>query len=169
MSPFYPIKAKEKGVSPVSIGLVFGTMAFSQMIASCVVGRSMHIFGNVRHGVIMIGTLLIVFQTASLGYLDNINDVATFLRISFIAQFFGGLGAGANSTAIMAIISSFKGAERDMYIGLIEAAFGCGLMFGPLLGAVMYSYGGYQTPFITFTFLYVFMYPITSYYLIKAN
>jgi len=45
----------------------------------------MHNFGNVRHIVIMIATLLIIMQTAGLGYLDNVDDEETFLRISFIS------------------------------------------------------------------------------------
>jgi hypothetical protein len=55
----------------------------------------------------MIGTFMIIIQTVSLGHLENINDEHVFLYISFIAQFFGGLGAGANTTASMAIISTF--------------------------------------------------------------
>jgi len=43
----------------------------------------------------------------------------------------------------MAILSGFGAEEREKYIGWIEAAFGLGMLFGPLLGAVMYNYGGY--------------------------
>jgi len=38
MSPFYPLKAKEKGVSIVYVGLVIGLMAFMQIISSFTVG-----------------------------------------------------------------------------------------------------------------------------------
>ena len=60
MSPFYPLKAKEKGVTPVYVGFVFGMMAVAQMLSSYAVGRCMHLFGNVRHGVIMLGTFFII-------------------------------------------------------------------------------------------------------------
>ena len=50
----------------------------------------------------------------------------------------------------MAILSSFEGQEREMYIGWIEAANGIGLLFGPLIGAFLFSMGGYQAPFFTF-------------------
>ena len=60
----------------------------------------------------------------------------------------------------MAILSSFGAEEREKYIGWIEAAFGLGMLFGPLLGAVMYNYGGYQCPFITFTVIYFYPTPI---------
>ena len=32
---------------------------------------------------------------------------------------------------------------------MIEAAIGIGLLFGPLLGALLFSVGGYVFPFIT--------------------
>ena len=85
MSPFYPLKAKEKGVTAVYVGFVFGTMAVAQMISSFMVGKRMHNFGSVRHVVIMIGTLLIIMQTAGLGYLDNVDDEKMFLKISFVS------------------------------------------------------------------------------------
>jgi MFS family permease len=79
--------------------------------------------------------------------------------MSFIAQIFGGIGAGANCTASMAILSSFESEEREMYIGYIEAANGVGLLFGPLFGAALYSFGGYTAPFLTFSCLYLVAYP----------
>jgi len=69
----------------------------------------------------------------------------------------------------MAILSGFGAEEREKYIGWIEAAFGLGMLFGPLLGAVMYNYGGYQCPFITFTIIYFISYPYISWSLIQAN
>jgi len=39
MSPFYPIKARSKGVSVGWIGIVIGTMALFQIISSYIVGR----------------------------------------------------------------------------------------------------------------------------------
>lgn len=69
----------------------------------------------------------------------------------------------------MAILSSFGAEEREKYIGWIEAAFGLGMLFGPLLGAVMYNFGGYSCPFITFTAIYLLLYPFISYFLVQAN
>ena len=50
----------------------------------------------------------------------------------------------------MAILSSYDASEREKYIGWVEAATGIGLLFGPLLGAALFSFGGYLAPFITF-------------------
>ena len=55
----------------------------------------------------------------------------------------GGIGAGANSTSSMAILSSFDKDEREQYIGWVEAGFGVGLLFGPIIGAGLYTLGGF--------------------------
>ena len=50
----------------------------------------------------------------------------------------------------MAILSSFTPDEREKYIGIVEASFGLGLLFGPLIGAFWYNLGGYKMPFVFF-------------------
>lgn len=69
----------------------------------------------------------------------------------------------------MAILSSFESEEREMYIGFIEAANGVGLLFGPLFGAALFSYGGYTMPFLTFSTLYLAAYPYIWYSLNKSK
>lgn len=149
MAPFYPIKAKEKGVKVMWIGVVIGTMAIFQIIGSFMVGHYLKQLGG-RNCVIFTSTLLIIFQTTCLGLLEYVDSDDWFLYFSFIAQLFGGLGAGGNSTSSMAILSSFPHHEREKYIGLVEASFGIGLLFGPLIGSMLYSFGGYVVPFFTF-------------------
>jgi MFS family permease len=94
-----------------------------------------------------------------MGLIDYIKDPDWFLFFSFLAQGLGGLGGGANLTSSMAILSSFDGAEREVYIGWIEAANGIGLLFGPLIGAFLFSIGGYRAPFFTFAGVYLLFYP----------
>ena len=52
-----------------------------------------------------------------MGLVDYIEDDNKFLMVSFFAQALGGLGAGANLTASMAILSSFAGDEREVGAG----------------------------------------------------
>lgn len=149
MAPFYPIEAKMKGVSVIWVGMIIGIMAMLQIVSSFIVGKFLHKIGG-RNPIIMIGSLLIIFQTSMLGYIDYVQDTNTFIILSFAAQILGGLGAGANATASMAILSSYDHSEREMYIGWVEAANGVGLLFGPLLGSLLYTIGGYVAPFATF-------------------
>lgn len=60
MAPFYPLKAKEKGVSTMQIGLVIGVMAGMQIVSSALVGKYLHQIGG-RNPIIMLGSMLIIF------------------------------------------------------------------------------------------------------------
>jgi len=72
-------------------------------------------------------------------------------------------------TACMAILAGFDGKEREMYIGWIEASNGLGLLFGPLIGAACYSYGGYKAPFLFFAVLFLILFPCICGALFKYN
>ena len=152
LSPFYPLKAKEKGVSIIYIGFVLGFFAILQIVSSTIFGKKMHKFKSGRHWFIIFGAVLIMCQISMMGLIDYIPKENTnwFLFCSFFAQGLGGFGAGADMTACMAILAGFDGKEREMYIGWIEASNGLGLLFGPLIGAACYSYGGYKAPFLFF-------------------
>jgi MFS family permease len=128
----------------------------------------LHHFGS-RNTVIVIAGLLIVAQNSILCLLQFQNDTQMFILYSLLAQTLGGLGAGANSTSSMAILSSFEPQEREMYIGTIEACNGVGLLLGPLMGGLLYSFGGYMMPFATFAAIYVALYPYIIYTLVSAS
>ena len=133
-------------------------MALMQIVSGILVGKFLSKIGG-RQGVILIGSFLIIVQTGTLAYLEYVTDPERFLVLSYVAQVLGGFGAGANQTACMAILSGFESEEREEYIGYIEAANGLGLLFGPLMGAFLFTLGGFTLPFLTFAGLYFLAYP----------
>ena len=84
MSPFYPLKAKERGLELIWVGMVIGVMAVAQIFSCFIVGKFLSKIAG-RHLIIMLGSLLIIAQTTMLGYLEYEKDNIKFLRISFIA------------------------------------------------------------------------------------
>lgn len=83
-----------------------------------------------------------------------------FFYLSFFAQIIGGLGAGTNSTAAMAlVISTTKKSEREKNLGMIEMFTGVGFLVGPLWGSVMFNVGGYSAPFASVALIYFLCYP----------
>lgn len=48
------------------------------------------------------------------------------------------------------ICANFFPDHKDAMVGYIEAVTGVGLCLGPLLGSVLYSYGGYNGIMYTF-------------------
>jgi MFS transporter, DHA1 family, solute carrier family 18 (vesicular amine transporter), member 1/2 len=83
-----------------------------------------------------------------------------FIGLSVFSQFIGGIGAGLNSTCAMAIITSYFPKEKELYIGILEGGIGIGLLVGPLLGAFLYSIGGYILPFWTVAGICMALYPL---------
>lgn len=93
----------------------------------------------------------------SLAFVDNLH---VFVVLSFVAQTLGGIGAGLNSTCAMAIITTLFKDDKELYIGILEAGIGIGLLVGPLLGAFLYSIGGYLFPFWTVAGICIALYPL---------
>jgi MFS family permease len=60
----------------------------------------------------------------------------------------------------MAIITSYFPKEKELYIGILEGGIGIGLLVGPLLGAFLYSIGGYILPFWTVAGICMALYPL---------
>ena len=142
MSPFYPVVAKQKGIAISTIGYIIGTFAFVSMFSCLCVGYLLKRVVGAKT-VISICTCLIVVSTFIMGYIKGVQDINAFIGLSFLAQILGGIGAGGNSTVTLATLSQFDNHEREKYIGWLEGAFGLGFILGPLLGALLYSVGGY--------------------------
>jgi MFS family permease len=130
----------------------------------------------------MCGSVVIITYITILGYLEYVDNQIYFIILSFAARILGGIGAGANSTACMAILISFDSVDREKYIGLIEASLGLGLLLGPPIGSGFYVLGGYKAPFLAFGKLilicafffqkvavYVVSYPFIVYNLYKSE
>ena len=65
--------------------------------------------------------------------------------MAFAAQVCGGMGAGLNSTASMAVLTSLYPEQREEIMGYFEGAIGLGFLMGLLIGAGLYALGGLHT------------------------
>ena len=61
------------------------------------------------------------------------------------------------------MVNTFFNSEKELYIGLIEAAIGIGLLIGPLLGTTLFLVYGYCLPFFTIATLLLLIYPLCLY------
>ena len=129
--------------------MICGIFPIISILSSFLVGRFLKEIGG-RIYIYMCGSLLIIIYITIFGYLDFVESKVQFVFLSFLARILGGIGSGANSTACMAIIISFDSADRERFIGLIEASLGLGLLLGPLIGSAFFYIGGYKVPFLGF-------------------
>lgn len=84
MSPFYPIIAKQKGMSLSTIGYIIGTFAFMCMFAGICVGYFLNRVAGPKT-VIAMCTGLVVTSTFIMGYIESVEDLNIFIGLSFAA------------------------------------------------------------------------------------
>jgi MFS transporter, DHA1 family, tetracycline resistance protein len=123
--PVLPFYATAYGADGTQVGLLFTAFSGLQFLASPVFGALSDRFG--RRPVILLGVLGQVVAYLIMGF-------ATSLTMLFVSRVFAGATAG-NISATQAFVADVtRPEERTRAYGLVGAAFGAGLLFGPALG-----------------------------------
>lgn len=124
--PLLPFYAKHFNASDAVVGLLFASFSVCQLIAGPILGKSSDRFGR--------KFVLIFSQLGSfLSFLLLAN--ASSLAMLFLARILTGFTSGNISVAIAYAIDSSSTSRRKQAIGIIGAAIGVGMVFGPSLSA----------------------------------
>jgi len=128
--PLIPVLGSEIGLTPVEIGLIVSVFSLSQLFASPVTGKLSDRFGR--------KPLLILSQISTLvGFLFL--GFATTAILLLTARLIDGL-LGSNMTVSHAYISDItEPKHRTRVFGYTSGVFGAGLIFGPVIGGVLYE------------------------------
>jgi len=87
--------------------------------------------------------------------LHQVDNTQIFI-FSFIAlRIIQGIGSSFIQTTNYAIVSIVYPNHVDFAIGCLEGGAGIGLCFGPVIGTIIYEFGGYTTPFWTFALMFL--------------
>jgi MFS family permease len=70
---------------------------------------------------------------------------------------------------VISIIASAYKKDREEYLGYVESAAGVGLLLGPIIGSVLYYFGGYMLPFAVLGGSYFLMWPLITSVLLKLK
>lgn len=136
--PVLPELTITLGGTSVHMGLLIASYSAMQFLFSPVWGALSDRIG--RRPVLLIG--LLGFTLSLL-----LNGLATRLWMLFAARIFGGtLSSAALPTAMAYIADSTDAGDRARGMGLLGAAMGLGVVFGPGIGGVL-SRGGLRLPF----------------------
>ncbi|HYW89999.1 MAG TPA: MFS transporter, partial [Chloroflexota bacterium] len=123
--PVLPFYATAYGADGTQVGLLFTAFSGLQFLASPVFGALSDRFG--RRPIILLGVFGQVLAYLIMGF-------ATSLTMLFVSRVFAGATAG-NISATQAFVADVtRPEERTRAYGLVGAAFGAGLLFGPALG-----------------------------------
>lgn len=142
---FYPIEAGLKGATATQFGAVFGIIHLSLFIFGPLVGKYLSIWGVKAifpAGFIIDGGTFILF-----GMLQWVEDTTTFLIFSYLIRFLEGVGAAATWTSNLSILMAKFPDRKSTVKAWCDASFNFGLTIGPVIGAFMYTWGGFFLPF----------------------
>ena len=137
--PLLPFYVQRVGAGPEIITLVLGLYSVGQFIAAPLWGRLSDTYG--RKPVLALTSTGLAISYVMLAYSDS-------LTLLVISRLFGGVMAG-NIAAAQAYVSDVTTAQtRAKGMGVIGAAFGLGIIFGPAIGGVL---GGHDVATADFT------------------
>ncbi len=135
--PVLPLFARRLGASPVQIGLILAIYALAQLLFLPFWGWVSDRIG--RRPVLLVS----LFGTAaSFVLLALAEDIPTVYLARALAGFF----AASVGTAQAVVTDLTPPAERASGMGLIGAAFGAGMILGPMLGGLLAAWHE-QAPF----------------------
>jgi MFS transporter, DHA1 family, tetracycline resistance protein len=126
--PVLPFYATAYGANSAQVGLLFTAFSLLQFLASPIFGTLSDRLG--RRPIILFG---ILGQTAA--YL--MMGLANSLGVLFLSRVFAGATAGNISATQAYVADVTRPEERTAAYGLVGAAFGAGLLFGPALGGAL--------------------------------
>jgi len=129
--PLLPFYVQSMGGSAEVVGLLLGTFAFTQMIATPILGRMSDRFG--RRPIILASLLgntiaMVIFALAA---------EKAWLPLLFFSRILAGTTAGNLAACQAAVADVTTGADRAAGMGRVGAGIGLGLVIGPVLGSTI--------------------------------
>ncbi len=73
-----------------------------------------------------------------LGLLDYVYDKTLFVCLAFLFKIMCGIGMGTNATSSFSIIATHYPNDREQCLGAVEAAAAVGVLFGRVIGSILY-------------------------------
>lgn len=135
--PVLPLYAEHFHASPVVIGWLTGIFSGVQILCMPLLGRLSDRYG--RRPVLLVSILGTAFGFFVMGWAQTVT-------LLFIGRIIDGATGGNISTAQAYIADVSTPETRSRAMGLIGAAFGMGMTFGPMIGGLM-SQISYAAPF----------------------
>lgn len=136
--PVLPLYAERFGASPLTVGLLVSIYSAMQFICAPILGKLSDRLG--RRPILLVSII-----GTSLGFL--LMGLAHTLTLLFVARIIDGITGGNISTALAYIADITPPEHRSKRMGLVGAAFGLGLVFGPAIGGLM-SHVSLAAPFL---------------------
>lgn len=137
--PILPYFVKSFGASDIVVGLLFSTFAACQFIAG-------PIWGNVSDRIGRKQVLIVSQIGATIGWF--MLAFAHTIGMVFIARIVEGVSGGNLSVTQAYVADLVEPRQRGRAFSYVGAAFSAGIVFGPVLGGVLFDRFGFSAPFL---------------------
>lgn len=135
---FYPQIAEQRGLNSTWCGVVLGLFSFGGFFTSCFVGKVMRFY---QKKTILIFLLCVTcFSKFVFGFVYYIEDPTFFLLVSIFSRLILGFSFSAYQTVSISLIPETWPTEVVGKLAYYEISLNCGLITGPLLGALIYYF-----------------------------
>jgi DHA1 family tetracycline resistance protein-like MFS transporter len=135
--PILPLFAERLGATPLQIALLLSIYALAQLLFSPLWGWVSDRIG--RRPVLLVSLFGTVCSFAVLALADSIGAL-------YVARVLSGFFAGTIGTAQAVVTDVTRPEDRARGMAVIGAAFGAGMIVGPMLGGVLSAFGA-KLPF----------------------
>ena len=147
---FFPKAAKEKGLNPSQVGILFAIYQICSLIVSFVAPYFNKRFGAVR--VLIIANIILGISTCCMAFTGHVlpNDKPTlFFWTVFFIRMAQGFAGGIVQVCVVGIALRCVPKEYIGEVaGNIEGTQVIGVILGPLIGGLIYERLGYEAPFL---------------------
>jgi multidrug resistance protein len=138
--PVFARRLEEFGSGVEALGLMMMSFALAQFVAAPIMGSLADRYG--RRPIVLVG--LAAFMIANIGFLLASSTTALIL----IRVFEGAFTAGIFPSAMGVVSDVVPKNQRAQWVGIVMGSYGAGLIFGPVLGGVLYDTWGFAAPFL---------------------
>jgi multidrug resistance protein len=138
--PIFARRLGEFGSGVESLGLMTMSFALAQLVAAPFMGSLADRYG--RRPLVLLA--LASFAAANIGFLLA-SSTTIFILIRALE---GALTAGLFPAAMGVVGDVAPEKDRARWVGIIMGSYGAGLIFGPVVGGILYDSWGFAAPFV---------------------
>lgn len=144
---FYPQVLLERGLSSSATGLLFGSFAFASVVSSVFVTEISRRYGS--NLTLTVSILILAMSTLAFAFTGSIEDNSSYFNVCLLLRIVQGLSGGSAEVVglsiIMRCVPESKAGDAAAWVESVRAL---GVMAGPLVGSLVYSWQGYMAPFL---------------------
>ena len=149
VAPFLPLELEKKGLPASYTGIVFALYSVGSIVWSPIVAKHVDRVGSSNLLGLALGIMGATF--ICFGLIEVLTNKAIILTVACFLRLVQGITCSTCATTILTIwTNEYPIEQREKLYGYHMAMGASGLVFGPLVGSVLYSLLGFKNTFFVY-------------------